>query len=261
MKIKRIAGLCALMLFFAANVFSQSITFCSDYTSTGTPIGSSKNWSIKSTGGYVTMVYSQSSNFYLNDNFWIYVDVMTNGSYVPYKTIEVTPSKFYNWFPYSLWMDKPGDFKVVVKSITTDLATAYMNVTQSGGDYTSPSGTTSSANYSGSQVYFCSDVSSTGQPIGADQSFTVNSGGGWVMVLVKNGDGRALNTSSFIVDIYKKKNGEYTFYETKNVTGVLSSSDYDYFKYTFYDSGDYRFSVYNADSKLIQDGYVTVNRN
>jgi hypothetical protein len=148
-----------------------------------------------------------------------------------------------------------------VKSLLNDKAVAYMNVTQndgSGNDNNSVNSNSSTVNYAGSKVYFCEDVSSTGDAVNPDVLFNINRDGGWVMVLVKNGPGQPLNTNSFIVDVYKKKGSEYKFFETKNVTGVMSTGDYDYFKYTFYDTGDYRFSVYNGNSKWIQDGYVTV---
>jgi hypothetical protein len=255
MKIKKLAGLCVLMLMLSFSAFSQTITFCSDYSSNGTPKETGTDWIIKSTGGYVTMIYQQSSKFPEIGNMWLYVDIMQDGEYKAYKTVEITPSKYQNWIVYTIWIDKAGSFKVTMKDLYSDLATAYMNVKIK--DQTSSNTNYSSNDYSGSKVIFCEDVDANGEATYPDNVFNIDPAGSYVQVLVKNNN-KPFNTTAFNVKVYKMKKGDYEFVETKNVTGIKNTWVFAYFKYTFYDTGDYKFDVYSAENNLINTGYVTI---
>lgn len=112
-------------------------------------------------------------------------------------------------------------------------------------------------NYSSSKVIFCTDVDDDGDPISADNEFIIARDGSYVQVLVKNG-GYKLNTTGFNVKVYKMKGGEYQYKETKNITGVETNWVFAYFKYSFYESGDYKFVVYDADNSYVNKGYVTI---
>lgn len=113
--------------------------------------------------------------------------------------------------------------------------------------------------YTSSKVIFCEEVKNN-EPINESTSFTIPKAGGYLTVQVDNG--KAMKTTQLIVDVYKKPKGgsDYTeFVETKRYD-IETHWNRPYFEYTFYDKGEYKFAIYNADEIWINTGYVTINQ-
>ncbi len=113
--------------------------------------------------------------------------------------------------------------------------------------------------YTDCDIIFCEEVKN-GSPVNASTSFTIPKAGGYLSVQVANG--KAMKTTQLVVDVYKKPKGgsDYTeFVETKRYD-IEATWTGPYFEYTFYNKGDYKFAVYNADEVWINTGYVTINQ-
>ena len=110
--------------------------------------------------------------------------------------------------------------------------------------------------YANSSVKFCTLLDASQQPQNANTLFYIGSDGSWVYVFVKNE--KPLATSELIVDVFRKRNGASDeFVETKRFT--VEPAWYDtHFKYSFFQAGDYKVSVYTADEAWINTGYVNI---
>jgi hypothetical protein len=250
--------------FLAISVHGQGrLYFCSSYTDDGEPVGTSSAWNIKSSGGAVYMLYKQS--YSLNtDTIYVFIDKMTNGTYTDYASKLFTPSRYKNWGVYDYTFYTAGEYKVrFLDARLNTLATEYLTINLK--DNTSSSSSSSSGgnsyaltgtgDYAGSKISFCENIDN-GFPKGIYETFNIGSSGGYVNVYVNCPN--ELRSHGLIVDIWKSNNGTFDFVETKNYD-IEPSWKTTYFKYTFYTPGYYRFSVYNKESKLVSEGYVTIN--
>lgn len=244
-----VAGIC--LLFSAGDANAQrKIYFCSDYTSSGEPIGISPSWVIKPEGGKVYMLYKNDGVNISTGTIYIYVDKLSGGTYTEYATKSLTPDKYKSWCIYDYTFTEAGDYKVTfVDAGKKNLATDYVSISMK------ESTKLSSDYYSGSRVIFCEDVTSNGDPITKSDVFNIGRDGGYVYVLVDHL--KELKTTEIIVDIWKGE-GYTEFVETKRFT-VEDNWVWTKFKYTFYAAGDYKISVYNKDEVFINTGYVTIN--
>ena len=112
--------------------------------------------------------------------------------------------------------------------------------------------------YSSARVYFTNDVADDGT-IGEEGTvYNINKKKGSYLFCIISNYPNPLNTAEFSVDIYKKKSGSYAFVETKSYT-IETTTKITYFKYSFYEKGEYKFTAKNGDGKTIGSGYVTIN--
>jgi hypothetical protein len=113
--------------------------------------------------------------------------------------------------------------------------------------------------YINSKVKFCTELDGSQLPKNPGEVFYINPSGSWIYVWV--GNDKKLATSQLIVDVYRKKNGEYDdFVETKYYD-ITSTWEDTHFKYTFYNPGDYKISIYTKDNVWINSGFVTIKSN
>lgn len=108
-------------------------------------------------------------------------------------------------------------------------------------------------------MVFTNDEDNVLKPAKYFTEFSIGSEGGFIFVVADNNPS-ALNTDQIIVDIWRKKGSQYDdFVETKRYN-ITSTLDYTYFKYSFFEKGDYKISVYTKDQVWINTGYVTVKK-
>ncbi|RLD29467.1 MAG: hypothetical protein DRI75_03185 [Bacteroidetes bacterium] len=80
--------------------------------------------------------------------------------------------------------------------------------------------------------------------------------GGMIWVYVENYP--SINTNQFQVYIDKLKNGKYVKYKDKILYNVRSNFNYEFFKFNFYETGTFRFTVYSKENRLISSNtFVT----
>jgi hypothetical protein len=119
--------------------------------------------------------------------------------------------------------------------------------------------TASSAFYAKSKINFSSDEDKVLDPKSYFTEFTISKEGGYIYAVVDNSPNQ-LNTDQIIVDIWKKKGGKYeTFVETKRYN-VTNTYDYTYFKYSFFDPGEYKISIFTKGEVWINTGYIIVKK-
>ncbi|MDX2003604.1 MAG: hypothetical protein SFW35_14305 [Chitinophagales bacterium] len=252
-------------LFSLQAIHAQSISFCSDYSSSGDCIGSSSSWTIEPGGGSVYILYKNGGKNITASKLWVYIDILRKGSYSPVETKELVPDKYKNWMLYDYKFTEAGEYKVQFLDASNTLATAYVTISMKGSTTSSSSSSGGSGGgsgsgvdtwyYEGSTVQFCEDVTSSGSAVTPSEVFNISSSGGYVYVLLKHT--KQFKTNKIYVDIYKGSDTE-DVYETKEYD-VEDDWKWFKFKYTFYSTGNYTFKFYNEDDTYIQSGYVDIN--
>jgi S1-C subfamily serine protease len=241
-----------------SGIYASAKVYCTDQETGGDPVTA---FTITSAGGYV-WVYADNYPGKLETEELI-VDVWKKGSgdsyteFVETKYFDVKSTLTTTYFKYTFY--KEGDYKIMVYNKDSKLiGSAFATISIKGSDSNNSGG--GSGDYGSSRVYFTNDVSDDGTIGEEGTTYNINkSTGSYVYCIVTNYP-TPLNTDELIVDIYKKSGGstEYKFVETKYYT-ISTTTKTTYFKYTFYEKGEYKFSVYNKNSKWINTGYVTIN--
>jgi hypothetical protein len=170
------------------------------------------------------------------------------------KTYDINGSLYYTYIKYTFHS---------AGSYTFDIYTAGGEFLGSGNvilkqNTASPAAleTRSNANttsYAKSRVYFSTDVPSYG--VAKDiKAFKLKPGGGFVYTIVDNYPNN-FNVSSLKVYMYKLVGSNYIKRDeaTYNIDGGYY---FTFFKYTFNESGDYKFVVYDVNNKYVNTGYV-----
>ena len=234
--------------------YAGSKVYCTDLETGGSSV---TKFTIKPAGGYVWVYVDNAPNKLestgLIVDVWKKVDGGEYTEFVETKKFDISATLLTTYFKYSFY--KAGDYKIMVYNKDSKyINSAFASVDMTGG---STSTTGSSDPYSGSKVYFTNDVTEDGTVGEAGTVYDIKKTGGYIFLIVSNYP-NILNTSDLIVDIYRKKGSDYKLVETKNLT-ISANDKISYYKYTFYEKGEYKFSVFNKDSKWINTGYVTIN--
>jgi serine protease Do len=236
--------------------YASSKVYCTDTETGGDPVTA---FTITSSGGYV-WVYVDNYPAKLETEELV-VDIWKKGSgdsyteFVETKYYDVKSTLTTTYFKYTFY--KAGDYKIMVYNKDSKIINScYATISIKGGDSNNDGG--GSGDYASSRVYFTNEVSDDGTIGDEGTTYNINKTKGSYVYCVVTNYPSALNTDEMIVDIYRKNSGEYKFVETKYYT-ISSTTKTSYFKYTFYEKGEYKFSVYNKNSKWINTGYVTIN--
>lgn len=251
----------ATVLFFAITIssYAQKIYFCENYTIDGDPIGASSVWNISADGSMVYILYQNGSTAINQDKLYLCIDKLSNDAYVSMDVKTLTPEKTKTWYVYDCTFYSKGDYKITIKDanykeLAKEFVTIKIKETSTYDDASSYDYYTYSSVTTGTGIN-----SSTGVLEGESTSYIIDTQSGSYIIFKVDNDGKEIGSSELIVDIWRKNSkGDYDeFVETKNYD-ITSTFDWVYFKYTFYNPGDYKFSVYNKDSNWINSAYVTI---
>jgi len=181
--------------------------------------------------------------------------------FVETKTFTVSENNSATHFKY--FPPSAGDYRMSVYTknsvwINDGYATFFL---KGSGSTTKTTKTSSdpSSYYAKSKINFTNDETKVLESASYTTEFSIGKEGGFIYVIVDNYPDK-LKTDQIIVDVWKKKGSKYeNKIETKkyNITDTL---DYTFFKYSFFDPGDYRFSVYTKDEVWINSGDVTIKK-
>jgi hypothetical protein len=176
------------------------------------------------------------------------------------KTYDISTGYYYTYIKYSFYSAGTYTFDVYTPGGTflgSGSVEIKTNAGSSSASNPSSSSSSSSDPYIKSKVYFSTEVPSYG--VAKDvKSFRIKSGGGYVYTVIDNYPTNFIS-GTMKVYIYKMTGGgEYVKHDETTYT-VSTSNYFTYFKYTFYNTGDYKFVIYDGNNKYINTGYVTVN--
>jgi hypothetical protein len=257
-----------LFLAISSGVSAQKIYFCENYTNDGDPIGSGSVWNISPDGGKVYVLYQNGATSINQDKLYLYIDKLADDAYVSMDVKTLTPDKTKSWYVYDCTFYSKGDYKITIKDANyKELAKEFVTIKFK--DATTTTTTTTDTDPTESYDYYTYSSVKTGTSInastglldGESESFLIDTQNGSYIIFKVDNDGKEMGSDELIVDIWRKNSkGDYDeFVETKNYT-IVSTYDWVYFKYTFYNPGDYKFSIYNKDSNWINTAYVTIKK-
>ncbi len=260
--LKNIFNIALIFLLISINAKAQKIYFCEDYTTDGDPIGAGAVWNIKPEGGLVYVLYQNGSTKINQDKLYLYIDKLTDSKYTYVDVKTLTPDKTKTWYVYDCAFYDKGDYRITIKDAQyKELAKEYTTIKFK--TTTTETDPTSEYDY-----YLYSSVktgtginSSTGVLEDEATSFLIDTQkGSYIVFKIDNGT-KKIGSEGLIVDIWRKNpKGDYDeFIETKEYD-IESTYSWVYFKYTFYNPGDYKFSVYNKNSNWINTAYVTIKK-
>lgn len=252
-----------LFLIFAIIIvntcFTQRIYFCKNYTTNGEPISTGNTWTISSGAGNVYVLYQNGGRLLNVSSITYYIDKLSSstGTYSAWENKYPSTDPNKTWHVLDYKFTTTGEYKIRVLINSVEVAAEYVTIKDNGSS-TNPTSTTYKDEYINSSISAGTDVDlSTGYVNGLSTYFYMNAqNSAKVSFKVSNGPNK-LNTTSFIVDIYKMNtSGTYDFYVTEKYN--ISDLNWVVFNYTFYTAGSYKLSVYTGTSAYINTSYITI---
>lgn len=107
------------------------------------------------------------------------------------------------------------------------------------------------------QVYFCSNYTEEGEPIGKSIVWNIEPSGGYVYILYNNGKDNII-TSELSLLINKLSNNKYHKYDTRSIT-VENNKNWTMYDYLFTEAGDYKITILDANSKELAKDYLSIS--
>ncbi|MBW8049613.1 MAG: caspase family protein [Cytophagales bacterium] len=248
--------------------FSQKVYFCSNYTEEGEPIGKSNTWTIKPTGGYVYILYNNGSDNIITSKLSLSINKLSGTKYDQYDTRSITLESKKNWALYDYQFTEAGEYRITfLDANEKELDRDYVTIKLSEGsqadfqyeyaDTNDQSEVVSTDYYVSSALTFCEGVDKKGKCFKPAKKWNLGKNGCSVFCKVDNK--APLKTSQLIVDVFKKEGTDYSkFVDTKYID-IEPDKNSVFFKYTFDESGEYKFNVYNKGEAWINTEYVTIN--
>jgi len=248
---------------YQKNAFATRVYFSNQVPVAGIAVEGSVFDIDPTNGSFLYLIIDNYPDNFTYDQVQIKVYKTTNGVNQSYdnQTYNISTSQYFTYIKYSFYTDGDYIFDVFNK-YGTFMGTGKVKINYKGTsaqatpiNSTSSSSSSSSDPYIKSKVYFSTEVPFYG--IAKDvKSFKINRKGGYVYVIIDNYPNN-FNISTIKVYVYKKKKGDYVSFDV--ATYDISANNYfTYFKYTFDDEGDYKFIVYDGNSKYINTGYVEI---
>ena len=106
-------------------------------------------------------------------------------------------------------------------------------------------------------LQFCEDVDENGYPKNESSTFTIDSEGGWLKVLVKLDD--EVDCDKVKYAIYKVSKSGREKYDNTITQDVEANWSWFWKQITFYDDGKYNVYVYDKYDNLLASGSVRIN--
>ncbi len=258
---KRIKHILSALLFIVAlaqGVNAQSVVLCESYDTGGNPTGIYTSWEIKSTGGYVYILYRQPG--VLGSGTWyLYLDYDwdDNGKYSAYETLSFTPEEGKNWSVYDFKFTESGKYKAIIMKDGVELASTYFEITMQPGAATDSEEEVDTYYYEDSEILFCTSVDSVGNPSGTSTRFSLGASGTANVVVYLSNNYKAFKTTKMYVDVYSSATNEKV-----DDFSIDVEADWDFVKFTqpFTNTGDFYIDIYNADDVFINTATVTIIR-
>lgn len=169
------------------------------------------------------------------------------------RTYDINGSLYYTYIKYSFY--SAGTYTFDIHTTGGELlgsGSVIINMKSSGGSTNASNGDP----YAKSKLYFSTEQPSDG--VAKDvKTFNIGSDGGYVYTVIDNYPTNFTN-SKLKIYIYRSEGGTYVKKDEKTFD-INTSYYYTWFKYTFYNAGDYKFVAYDGNDRYINTGYVTIN--
>lgn len=242
-----------------------TVTLCEDYDKTdGTPSGIYKNWDIKSSGGFVYIVYRQDR--IISDKLLLFVDKKnTAGQYIVYDTqdIDYNPkSKPQKWAMYDYEFKEAGEYEISIVAVSTEktLATtqtkiSIINGSVSNADNNNSDDEVDTYYYENSSVVFAKSIDSDANTNGESTTFRLENGKCDFYAKLQQDDDLLL--TQLIVDVY---GGDDYKELIDSQTYDIESKTWNWVKVpiNLTKRGKYVVDMYTQDDVYINSGYVEV---
>jgi hypothetical protein len=105
-------------------------------------------------------------------------------------------------------------------------------------------------------IYFCSNYTDQGAPIGASGTWNLGTNGGFVYILFSNHN-KTIKSKSLIAHIMKQAGDNYRNYENRAIK-IQNDKTWAVLDYQFTESGNYEVAIQDNDGKELVKGYLIV---
>ncbi len=245
-----------LFLFFSSIAFSQELYLCRSFTEKGEPIDASLKFTLNSS--------LKNNIFILYDNIrtipdpllYLYIDKKVNNRNQDYDSHVIKPDNNSTWIAYNYELKESGNYEIYIRNSKGNLlATKTITVWEtSRNELDAPF----------SEIYYYSKVNALfcekviyGKPINTFNRLSLKSQSPEVRLFIKSD--KPLNTSLIKVEVWKTAHNSENdnFIETKKY--ILNKNwNQTFMKYTFKETGDYKFIIYNDKEIIIKTIYISI---
>jgi hypothetical protein len=238
---------------------SAKIVLCESYDDYGVASGINDSWVIKSTGGFVYILYNNGTA--IKEDVYLFVDKKNSkGVYEEYATEPFDVEDKKKWCVFDYKFTEDGEYKISAANINDDiLATTYCEINFKEEDKPKTTTTTSSnssINKTSKSLVLCESHDTKGIPSGVSKTWNLKSGSGFVYALYNNG-AKNINNKLWLYIDKLNTSGNYTPYDNKTFI-TLSTQSWCVYDYEFKESGDYKLTTVSSVGEEAVT-YTTIN--
>ncbi len=102
---------------------------------------------------------------------------------------------------------------------------------------------------SAQDIYFCSNYTDNGEPVGASKSWILDQNGGDIYILFNN-QNKHIKTKSIVAHILKQSGSKYLNYE-KRAMDIKNENTWAILDYQFIEGGNYQVSIEDNTGKIL----------
>jgi hypothetical protein len=254
---KRSTLIFLIVLLGTVEINAQKLYICDSYTERGDPIGALYKTEFDSTEGLYAYALFTYNNYKLkSDMLYLLVDKFIGGKPMPFdsRALQTDPSR--SWIVYDYKFRESGQYVFHIADAFGNKLASY-KVTLTNSYKPEPTSSQDALYYSNCEIIFCARVLS-GKPLRQFKALTMNNNDRTVAVMLNNK--RPLKTGRILVVIWRRNDTSYEYDSFVSSKRFMIQPDWDdtFFNYKFDDPGEYKFSFYDENEKLIKSAFFTV---
>lgn len=245
-------------LFSFSVLSAQQIYFTESYTEKGDPIGAKNIWSVKPWGTSIFILLDNEGKPFQGNLVYLFIDKKSDDAFQPYDSKAVNVDHKKNWAAVNQKFTQPGEYEIYFINLSQEIITTEKLTLNYPEDIGKLNRDVNSLYYDNCKLVFCERVLVGDKPFNLKNSISISNYGSNIIVHLNNQ--KPLKTSKLLVDVWKKKNRSYEYDEFVESKKYQLNPDWNdaYFRYTFAEPGEYKFSIYNEKETLIRAGYFAV---
>lgn len=254
---KKYALIFSILIFSAAGLSAQKLYVCNSFTERGEPIDAIYKADFDPSAGlsaYALFAFEGSKP--RSDLLYLFIDKIIDGKPAPFDSRSMQINSRKNWIAENYDFKESGSYVLyVADSFGSRLASSRVILNEKKSERDNPSA--DALYYSNSEIIFCQMVQA-GRPLREFKALNMDDRDRTIAVMLNNK--KPLKTGKLMVVVWMKNDNtvDYDVFVSSRKFMVQRDWDDTYFNYTFRKPGEYKFSLYDENEKLIKSAFFTV---
>jgi hypothetical protein len=190
---------------------------------------------------------------------YLFIDKKNGDTFQPFDSKSINIDHRPEWVVYNYKFTQTGEYDVYFITFEQKRYAGEKITINYEKSFARPEQASSGVYYDNCKIIFCKKILVGGKPLGEVNSISLSQ---ISTIYIQLNNYRPLNTGKILLDVWRKKNRMFEYDEYIESKKYRINPDWAdaYFKYTFTQPGEYKFSIYNENEITIKTGYFSVKK-